>query len=549
MLTLGSVKCKIACLSIVVVISALPFINQPVHIDDTLFLHAARNVLNNPLDPFASSINWFGDSEKFFDVFPNPPLISYYLAGIIYICGESELAMHLACLPFALMAALGMFFLSRRFGAPPFASALFLLFSPAFFTMSHTLMPDAAMCAFVICAVLLFIRGYDGDQLPWAIAGAILAGIAPLFRYNGLIASVIIALYIVLNFRKDKIKYAAVLLIPALFFAGWNLFTLQKYGAIHFLNHFHLQSDGTSSMANIMIRTLSNLIQISAGFVLLFALLLWKQKSVSAAVLSFIFAAGLALAAQGLAHYAPVNLLLVFVIVLGASSFIIIAIKELIARSKQGLPRDFIFLLLWFLGILWMHKSGSHSAAKYMLVALPPVIIIALVSADKLFDKKQIAAAVAFTALMGVITATADYRLAGVYQEMANDAVRQTAKYDCPKYFTGHWGFQYYMEKASALAYPQMTKIVAPAVLSSVSVSYPQQIHPEMQAEMKMIFQKIYCDSFPFRTLSKMPGYQANFYTHFYGIPQMGPPHVIYGMLPFSFSRAPLEVLKVYELK
>jgi len=121
------VKCKIAYLSIVIVISALPFLNQPVHIDDPLFLQTARNVINNPFDPYGSSINWLGDSEKLFDFFSNPPLFSYYLAGVITIWGESERAMHLACIPFALMAGIWMYFLSRRFGAPAFASALFLV--------------------------------------------------------------------------------------------------------------------------------------------------------------------------------------------------------------------------------------------------------------------------------------------------------------------------------------------------------------------------------------------------------------------------------------
>jgi 4-amino-4-deoxy-L-arabinose transferase-like glycosyltransferase len=548
-LTLGSVKCKIACLSIIIVISALPFLNQPVHIDDTLFLQVAHNIINNPLDPYGSSINWLGDSEKLFKFFSNPPLFSYYLACVITAWGESERAMHLACIPFTLMAGIGMFFLSRRFGSPAFASVLFLVLSPAFFTMSHTLMPDVAMSAFVICAVLLFIRGYDGDRPLCVIAGGLLAGVAPLFRYNGLIASVIIMLYIVLNFRKEKIKYGAVLLIPALLFAGWNLFTMEKYGSMHFLNHFHFQNDTTGGFANLMLRSLSNIIYISSCFVFLFLLLLWKKKNVSVVFLSFIMATVLTFTVQSLAHYAPVNLFLVFVIALGASSFFIITVGELIADAKSSFPRDSVFLVLWLVSILWMHKSGSHSAAKYMLVALPPVIIIALRGTGKLLDRKQIAAAVAFTFLFGVITATADFRLAGAYKQMANDALEQTARFNCPKIFTGHWGFQYYMEKKSALAYPQMTAVSVPAVFACVRVSYPQRIHPETEAKMKMILQKNYYDDFPFRTLSIVPGYQANFYTHFYSITGKGPAHVIYGMLPFSFSRAPLETLTIYELK
>ncbi len=547
---MGSVKCKIACLFIIIIISAWSFLNQPVHIDDPLFVQTARNVINDPLDPYGSSVNWFGDSEKLFDFFSNPPLISYYYAGVIHLWGESEFAMHLACVPFALMAGIGMFFLAARFGSPPFVSALLLVFSPVFFTISHTLMPDAAMSAFVICAVLLFIRGYDGNLTPSVIAGGILAGIAPLLRYNGLIASIIIVFYILCNYRKDKIKYVAVLLIPALLFAGWNIFTLERYGAMHFLKHFHFQNDTTGGMDNITIRTLSNIIYISSCFVLLFLIMLWEKRSVSVVLWSAFFTFLLAFSIQRLAHYAPVNLGLIFIIALGASSFFIIMIKDLAEQWKSGFPRDFVFLVLWFVSILWMHKSGSHSAAKYMIVALPPVIIIALRSVGQLTDRKQIAAAVAFTALLGVVTASADFRLASVYKEMANDAVEQTARFNCPKYFTGHWGFQYYMEKQSASAYSQMTIIPAPAIFSCVSLSYPQKIHPETEADMTMIFQKKYYDNFPFRTLSKVPGFQANFYTHFYDIPGEDPAHVIFGVLPFSFSRAPLlETLTIYKLK
>ena len=549
MLTLSSVKCKIAYLSIIIIIFALPFLNQPVHIDDPLFLQTARNIINNPLDPYGSSINWFGDSEKLFDFFSNPPLISYYLAGVITIWGESERAMHLAFIPFALMAGIGMYFLSRRFGAPAFASALFLVLSPVFLTMSHTFMPDVAMSAFVICGVLLFIRGYDGKRPLLVITGALFSGIAPLLRYNGLIAPVFIMFYIGLNFRKDKIKYSAALLIPIFLFAGWNLFTLEKYGIMHFLYHFHFQNDTTTGVTNETLRTLSNLMYISSCFLPLFLLLLWKGRNTYVLLLSFICAFMMTFIAQCFAHYAFVNLFLVFIFAFGASSFFIVAAKDLACEWKSGFPRDFIFLVLWLITILWMHKSGVHSAAKYVITALPPVIIISLRCAGRLINRKQIAAALVFTMLLGVITATADFRFASMYKQMANDAAEQTARFNFPKYFTGHWGFQYYMEKNFATAYPQMTVVSVPAIFSCVSVSYPQKIHFQTEAKMRMIYQKKYDDDFPFRTLCNVPGFQANFYTHFYNLPGKCPKCEIYGVLPFSFSRAPLETLTIYELK
>jgi 4-amino-4-deoxy-L-arabinose transferase-like glycosyltransferase len=543
---LNTVKCEIALLSIIIVVSALPFLNQPVHIDDPLFLQTARNIINNPLDPYDSVTNWRGKPEKLFDFFSNPPLFSYYLAVIITIWGESERALHLACIPFALVAGIGMFFLSRRFGAPAFTSALFLVLSPVFFTMSHTLMPDVAMCAFAICGILFFIRGYDGNSPLSLILGALLAGVALLLRYNGLIASVLILLYIALHFRKDKIKYSISLFIPAMLFAAWNLFTLKKYGTMHFIHHMRFQNYGGSGIYEIILYFLPHFMFIASCFSLLFLILLWKKRNACFGLPPFGCALILTVLIQSVAHYALVNVLLVFIIAYGAVAFIIVTAEDLTEEWKSGFPRDSVFLVLWLLSILWMHNSGKHSAAKYMITALPPVIIISLRSTGQFINKKQIAAAIVFTMLFGVITATADYRLANAYKMMANDAAERTAQFNTQKYFTGHWGFKYYMEKYSASAYPQMTAVSAPAIFSCASLAWPQIIHPETEINMKMLFQKMYYDDFPFRTMSNASGFQANFYSFTNYRSGKGP---VYGVLPFSFSYAPLETLTVYELQ
>jgi len=546
---LGSVKFEIFLLSITIIMSALPYLNQPVHIDDPIFLQTARNIINNPLDPYGSITNWSGTPEKLFDFFSNPPLFSYYLAVVITIWGESERAMHIACVPFALMAGIGMFFLSRRFGVPELASALFLILSPIFFTMAHTLMPDVAMCAFTICGVLFFIRGYDGDSPPSVIIGALLAGIAPLFRYNGLIAPVLIGLYIALHLRKDKIKYITVLFIPLLLFAGWNLVTFKMFGAMHFFRHIGFQGYGANRINAIILHILPHFIFIASCFPLLFLILLWKKKNTFVALCSAGSAYILTIFIQSMTHYAPVNMFLVFIITYGALAFLIVTAEDLIEEWKADFPRDNVFLLLWLLSILWMQNSGIHSASKYMITALPPVIIISLRRSGQLISRKQIAAAIVFTMLLGVITATADFRLANVYKKMANDAAERTAQFTSQKYFTGHWGFQYYMEKNLASAYSEMSAVPAPAIFSCVSLAWPQNIHPETATNMKILFQKKYYDDFPFRTMSNVSGFQANFYSYINYLSGKGPVRVVYGVLPFSYSRAPLETLTVCELQ
>jgi 4-amino-4-deoxy-L-arabinose transferase-like glycosyltransferase len=520
-----------------------------VHIDDPIFLQTARNVISNPLDPYGSVTNWLGKPQKLFDFFSNPPLFSYYLAIIITIWGESERALHLACIPFALVAGIGMYFLSQRFGAPAFASALFLVLSPVFLTMSHTLMPDVAMCAFAISGILLFVRGYDRNNPLDVILGALLAGVAPLLRYNGLIAPVLIMLYIVLHFRKEKFKYATSLFIPVMLFTAWNLFTLKKYGTMHFLHHMRFQKYGGSGIYDVILYFLPHFMFIASCFPLLFLILLWKKRNAFIGLPSFGCALILTVLIQSETHYAPVNVLLVFIIAYGAVAFIIVTAEDMTEEWKSGFPRDSVFLVMWLLSILWMHNSGMHSAAKYMITALPPVIMISLRGTGQFINQKQIAAAIVFTMIFGVITATADFRLANAYKMMAHDAAERTAPFNSPKYFTGHWGFQYYMEKYSASAYPQMTAVSAPAIFSCASLAWPQNIHPETEINMKMLFQKMYYDDFPFRTMANAPGYQANFYSYINYLSGKGSIEVVYGVLPFSFSCAPLETLTVYELQ
>ena len=549
MLASGSIKWELIFLSAVIIIPSLPYVDQPAHIDDPLFLHTARNIIKNPLDPYGSTTNWLGRPESLFDVFSNPPLFSFYLASVMSIWGENERIIHLACIPFALLAGIGMYFLSRRFCSPALASAVFLVLSPIFFTMSHMMMPDVALCAFTICGILFFILGYDSDNIYLVLLGAFLSGLAPLIRYNGVIAPVLMVLYVSLHIHREKIKYIFSLIIPILLIVGWNLFTVNEYGKVHFFHHTLFQKYGTSGLLDILLYFLPHAISLAACFPLLFLMPLWKKKSALAALPSFCCALLLTFLVQTFAHYALINLILVFIISYGAIAFIILAVEDLTEKWKQAFPRDSVFLFLWLVLILSMHNSGIHSAAKYMITALPPVIIISLRSASQYLNKKMIAAAIASTLVFGIITATADFQLANAYKKMAEDAVLRTVQNHSPKYFAGHWGFQYYMEKYSVSAYSQMDTIPVPSILSSVSLAWPQKMHSEMETKMKILFQEAYSGELPFRTMSNTRGFQANFYSYINYLSWKGPDHVVYGVLPFSFSRAPLETLTVYELK
>ena len=68
----------------------LPFVDKPVHIDDTFVLHITDQILRTPLDPFGAEIDWFGHVMPIWRATTNPPLVSYWLAPVVAAFGDSD---------------------------------------------------------------------------------------------------------------------------------------------------------------------------------------------------------------------------------------------------------------------------------------------------------------------------------------------------------------------------------------------------------------------------------------------------------------------------
>ena len=87
-----------ASLAFLTVACLLPFSGRAFHVDDTLFVLAARQISQHPLDPYGFSLIWNTSLERMADITKNPPLACYYLAAVGRIAGWSERALHLAFL-------------------------------------------------------------------------------------------------------------------------------------------------------------------------------------------------------------------------------------------------------------------------------------------------------------------------------------------------------------------------------------------------------------------------------------------------------------------
>src|SRR5881396_782333 len=75
-------------------LSLAPFLGKSFHIDDPLFVWAAKQVQVNPGNPYGFDVNWYGITLPMSEVTKTPPLTSYYIAAVAAVLGWSERTLH-----------------------------------------------------------------------------------------------------------------------------------------------------------------------------------------------------------------------------------------------------------------------------------------------------------------------------------------------------------------------------------------------------------------------------------------------------------------------
>src|SRR4029453_14888168 len=98
-----------------------------VSIDAPCFVAVARQIGAAPADPFGFQMIWDPTSPNTAVFNRNPPLLSYWLGLWVSLFAERGTVMHVALLPFPLIAALAYLGIARRLAGPGLAPALLLV--------------------------------------------------------------------------------------------------------------------------------------------------------------------------------------------------------------------------------------------------------------------------------------------------------------------------------------------------------------------------------------------------------------------------------------
>jgi hypothetical protein len=210
---------------------ALFALMKPVHIDDTVVLHVAANILRDPLRPFAGEFFWLEEPQPLAKVTTNPPLVSYWLAPWIALAGYREWVLHLSFAPFVALLMWGMHRLATRWLGAQWAwwAVGWLMLSPAVLP-GMNLMRDVPALALLVGGLACWVEGLERRQAQWLIAGALLVGLAGLAKYTALIGLPLVALYTLQRRAYGALGWLTLALLPI---AGWSALNLWTDGEVH----------------------------------------------------------------------------------------------------------------------------------------------------------------------------------------------------------------------------------------------------------------------------------------------------------------------------
>lgn len=433
----------------------LPFVDKAFHMDDTLFLWTARQILERPWDFYGFQGNWDGALASAPAIIKNPPVAAYYLALAGWFAGFSEKTLHLAFIFPAFLAVWGSYALARRISSMPLLAALLALATPAFLVSSTTLMCDVVMLAFWVWAVFFWVKGVEDQSSFSLLFSGILIALASLTKYFGVSLIPLLAAYSIVNGGRG-IKALPFLLIPVAALGGYHFYTQILYGKSLLLDASGY-SAGIAGGSERLDRAIVSI--VFAGGCVITALFFMPSVMGVMAIIP-----GLALTAAAAVYFVSRESLGVVELwtgsygwgytaqlaVYGAAGIgiLVLALVDFIKRRDAYS----VLLGLWVFGTLAFTVFFNWTVNGRSILPMVPAVAILLVRAaeETRPGKLRLWVPVALSLAASLLVTWADYRLANSSREAA---AAITAKYSSGPgrlWFQGHWGFQYYLEERGA---------------------------------------------------------------------------------------------------
>lgn len=523
------------CLFLLTLLCLLPFVGKAFHMDDPLFIWTAKHIVDKPLDPYGFPVVWYKTERPMWEVTKNPPLAAYYSAAAGYVAGWSEHTLHLAFLLPALAVVLGVYQLAGELTSSPLLAGVLTLVAPGFLVSSTSVMSDVPMLALWMIAIILWRRGLGEGKPLYLASSGLLIGACALTKYFGACLIPMLLLYSLWE-RKRLGSWVLYLLIPVAILGGYQEWTYSLYGRgllsdiAPYVNQFHAKHPmsfwgaSTVGLAFVGGCTLPALICIPW---------LWRRTFIFGGCVAAIGTAAAAWGwfnvgspfAQQHDEFLAVQLLLFIV---GGMSVLALGVSDVWRRRDA----DSVFLAAWVAGsfifaayVNWTINSRS------VLPLIPAAAILIARRLDEVQrpSRQAVRALVTPLVVSGLVclwVAWGDTALANSAREAAQIIHDKTASQPGKVFFSGHWGFQYYMQSfgAQPLDQSQLKLTSADLIVQPENNSNLVEIPVDLTSSSEVIELHERC-----WTATMCTDRAAGFYTS------------LWGVMPFTFGRVPDE--------
>ena len=447
------------------VVLLAPFMNKAFHIDDTVFLWAAKHIQSYPLDFYGFMANWYGFEMPMSQINQNPPLTSYYIALVASLFGWSEPALHAAFLLPAIGLCTGTFSLARHLSPAPLVASLITAVSPVFLVSSTNVMSDTTMVAFYVWAAALWVQGFKQKSSFCLCCAGILIALASLTKYFGITMAPLLLIYSLVHQRRVGV-WLIYLVLPVLVLLGYEWCTHSLYGQGLFSNAIiYAFQQSVTSGSSLLSKTFTGLSFTGGSLagILFFMPFLWYRRTwaVWALFLGIIATALMLMNAVG-----PLQLITAegirWSILLQFALFIVVGIQVLLLAAidvQKNRDAASVLLFLWVWGVVLFASYFNWTINARVVFPLLPAAAILIMRRlcqrrDYFAHHSDLRVLIPLTAAACVALAVtwADFTLANCQRSAASLLHEKLTVYPKTHWFEGHWGFQYYMESSGAKA-------------------------------------------------------------------------------------------------
>ncbi len=525
-----------------------PFTDKAFTVDDTLFLKAAEQVLVDPLDFYGGEVNWYGKPSTQFMVNKNPPLVSYLIAAVASVFGFDEFALHSFFFLVLVLSAIGIYLLAGKFDCKPFETTILATFTPVFLVHGTNVMTDSTLLMFWIWGMVFWMHGLRTGAPKWFFLAGLSVALGALTKYPGIFLVPLMIFSGVWTYRKHGWWLLAVV-IPLAVMSAFEWYTRTLYGNGLFLEAFIYANENAPKVRqNYFDTTLIGLAFLGGCFPVALFLGPLNMDRLSR-LLVFIFATGvlaLVFYKAGIGHQSFTaddvkrHSLIIQFCVFSVAGFCLILVC--LREFSNGFNHDSIFLLLWFWGIFVFASYLNWTINARSFILLVPAVGILLSrshgrgSATR--GKLKNAVSYVMVGLAGLLAVTvvyADYAWANTARLAAKEI---TSKYKIPgrMFFQGHWGFQYYMEKAGALPADYTSKDIKRGELVVIPANNTAILKPNPVFSLVEVIK--FSNNSPLSTMSTPSTLNsAGFYSSHHG------------SMPYSFKKPLEEIYLVYVMR